>query len=808
MANARKAVIALVIAIPLVWLAFWGRSHYRSFEDLPEEIRFNRDIRPILSNKCFACHGPDKGTRQAGLRLDIREVALARREGYDRPAIVPGSPDKSALILRVRHEDPEKRMPPPQMNQEGSGGDPLTDREIALLQKWIEEGAEWENHWAYTELRHPQVPQTESGAAQGPIDQFIVSRLEKLSLQPSPEADRHTLIRRLSLDLLGLPPTPADVEAFVQDTSSDAYEKRVDRFLASPHFGERMAIFWLDLVRFADTDGYHSDLHRRLWPYRDYVIQAFNENKPFDQFTREQVAGDLLPDATREQIVAAAFNRLGQATKEGGSQPKEYLPKYAADRVRTISTAWMGSTMDCAECHDHKFDPFTQQDFYSMAAFFADVKERGLFKNENSIPPEMLLLGEGPEAVARLRQLRSLEKKLDEIQKKTTSGGNTGEIKKFRTEIDPILDAIPRAPVTRSVEPRMVRILPRGNWQDDSGEVVEPDVPEFLPDLNVNGRRADRLDLADWLVSSDNPLTARVFVNRLWKRFFGTGLSRTLNDVGSQAEWPTHPELLDWLAVEFMESGWNVKYMVKLMIMSVAYRQASKPTEKMRQIDPENRYLARQSRFRVEAEIVRDNALAISGLLNAKVGGPSFKPYQPEDYWRDIETFGTEGPATTWEASKGEDQYRRGLYTYWKRSFLHPSLQAFDAPSRQECTANRALSNTPLQALVLLNDPSYVEAARVFAYRLLEQSESGFEDRLQWAFQQALGRAARAEEIIEMEKLFRSQSARYSEDREAARKLISVGQQPVPEDVSASVLAAWTSVTRAILNLHETITRY
>lgn len=774
--------------------------------DLPEQVSFNRDIRPILSDKCYACHGPDARARKAELRLDDREAALARRPGYDKPAIVPGSPRKSALVERITHRDPEKRMPPPEKDEAGSGGEPLTERETALLIRWIEQGAPWEKHWAYEPIRRPEVPDIPhpSNPPRNPIDHFIAARLPELGLEPSPEADRSTLLRRASFDLTGLPPTVEEVEAFLSDSDPEAYEKLVDRLLASPHYGERMAVWWLDLVRYADTIGYHSDIHKRIWPYRDYVIQAFNENKPFDQFTREQLAGDLIPEASREQIVASAFNRLGQFTAEGGSQPKEYLAIYQADWVRTVSTTWLGSTMGCAECHDHKFDPFTQKDFYSMAAFFTELKKRGVYPNDPFFPPERALAPRVPPA--DLKEFEALKEKVHYL--KRNKKDKEQEYLATQDRLDRLADRLHVTMVSEPVEPRKIRILPRGNWQDDSGPIVEPDVPEVLGDLKVKGRRPDRLDLADWLVSRENPLTARVIVNQLWKEFFGTGLSRTVEDLGSQGEWPTHPELLDWLAAEFVDSGWNVKHMVRLMVTSRTYRQSSQPTPEMRQRDPNNRYLARQSRFRLRAEFVRDNALAVSGLLSRKIGGPSVKPYQPQDYWKDIQTFGTAGPATEWVPSEGEDQYRRGLYTYWKRTFVHPSLVAFDAPSRQECTGERPVSNTPLQSLVLLNDPTYVEAARVFAQNLLAQDFSDFESRLRWAFLRALSREPKAEEVEELRQLYQRQRERYQERTEAAWKLVQVGQYAVPEEANAREVAAWTAVTRTILNLHETITRY
>ena len=782
------ALLAVVVGVAVSQTSCDGPP-----DDIPEQIDFNRHIRPILSNKCFTCHGPDPGTREGDLRLDIREAAVARRDGYDRAAIVPGSPGKSELIHRINASDLDERMPP--QNTRGQ----VTERERILLERWIEQGAEWQPHWLYVEPVRRMPPRTEAAASfvSGDIDRFVVSSLDGVGLELSPPADPATLARRVSFDLVGLPPDPEHVARFAADPSDEAYERLVDSLLASPHFGERMAMMWLDLVRFADTDGYHSDLHRNVSPYRGYVIRAFNSNKPFDQFTREQLAGDLLPHPTTDQLVAAGFNRLGQATKEGGAQPKEYLAKYIGDRVRTVSTTWMGSTIGCAECHDHKFDPFTQADFYRMASFFADVKERGVFLNRNVLDPEMPLLSRD-----EARRMATLD---DEIGRRRR--GNV-PVETVIASRDDLLSEIPHMLVTREVEPRMMRLLRRGDWKDNSGPIIEPGVPEFLPGLGVEGRRPTRLDLADWLVAPENPMTARVFANHLWALFFGEGLARVLDDLGSQGQWPTHPDLLDWLAIEFEESGWDVKHVVRLVVTSATYRQSSRSSEELRSLDPENWLLARQSAVRLDAEMIRDNALAVSGLLDDSIGGESVKPYQPEGYWSEIQTFGTDGPASEWVPSEGSAQYRRGLYSYWKRSFIHPAMLAFDAPERQECTAQRARSNTPLQALVLLNDPSFVEAARVFAERIVREGGQNTEDRIRWAFQHALARDPSSEESSEIIELVDDEQTWYSERPEDARKLMQTGQAPAASEIDLIELASWTAAARALFNTHEFVMRY
>ncbi|MCS1409725.1 MAG: hypothetical protein M2R45_02909 [Verrucomicrobia subdivision 3 bacterium] len=999
------------------------------------EIRFNRDIRAILSDKCYRCHGPDKNARKAKLRLDIESEAKADRGGYR--VIDSDHPAKSELLARITATDPNDRMPP------GASGKSLSGEEIQLLIQWIGSGAEWEGHWAYLPPVKAPVPEVKNpNWWRSPIDRFIGARLEREELEPSAPADRRTLIRRAYLDLTGLPPSADVVERFVQDRDRFAFEHVVDQLLASPRFGERMAVYWLDLVRYADTVGYHGDQPYSVWPYRDYSIDAFNRNMPFDQFTREQLAGDLLDNATREQTVASGYNRLHMITAEGGAQAKEYLAKYAADRVRTTSSVWLGSTMGCAECHDHKFDPFTTKDFYSFAAFFSDLKEKG-FYGGNQWEPQLPLPSESQERemasltaeIARLettlttsteslvngqldweahireeeqagrliwepvvpREVKSIEgaslrvladrsvlvsgknpesdsyevtlsvdrnrvtgirlealthPSLDEeslsrgggnfvltdfqIEKLTKDGQVSEEVMISRAEADfsqggfevakaidsdeesgwavdgskkkenrtavftfsppvslgegdtlkitlaqrskhkqhnigrfrlsvisiehpgiqeiglptdiyrvvlapwadrgqmeqqrltnyyrertPLLDntrswlasmksardrlnkEIPTMLVSQSVKPRQMRVLPRGNWMDDSGEVVQASLPAFLTGDIALEKPLSRLDLAEWMTSENNPLTARTFVNRLWKLYFGNGLSKVLDDIGSQGEWPTHPELLDWLAVEFMESGWDVKHLVRLLVTSQTYQQSSVASDYLKERDPFNRLYARQSPFRLDAEVVRDVALSVSGLRIDQIGGPSVKPYQPEGYYAQLNF-----PKRKYEADSGANQYRRGVYTHWQRTFLHPSLKAFDAPSREECTSERTRSNTPLQSLALLNDPSYVEAARVFAERIMSCDNYDIEARVRWAFKEAVCRKPRSAEVKILTDLFTESLDRFAEDEEAAQKLTAVGEAPVSPDCHPGELAAWTMVSRAILNLHELITRY
>ena len=1048
--GCRLAVVllsALLSAVPL-FAAPTAKSSAKP------KVEYNRDVRPILSDNCFLCHGPDKNRRKAKLRLDIRDEAIARE------AFVPGKPDESELVKRILTTDEDDVMPPPDSHKH------LTSEQKQTLRRWVAEGAEYQPHWAYVTPTRPEAPAVKNRKwVRNPIDAFILQNLEAKNLKPSREADRHTLLRRLSLDLLGLPPTPGEIAAFVADKDPRAYEKQVERLLASPHFGERMAVPWLDTARFSDTVGYHGDQNQRIFPYRDYVIASFNQNKPFDKFTIEQLAGDLLPNPTIEQRVATGFNRLNMMTREGGAQPKEYLAKYAADRVRTVGITWLGSTMGCAECHDHKFDPITSRDFYSMGAFFADVKQWGVYSdytytpnpdlkgwsNEHPFPPELevesdylkrrfehfagllrehfaalssqvrtnaafadwlkasrtflaktpggwqaleVVIPELPAPIAtyktnttatttnivattnrplptitpagagavlvalskkkeeeklelrvspgRIAALR-LERLAGEHEEKLDPGaqargirlsaalkrkGKDTKVEFYRADADhkdpryssgeeligvlagwkpsgdhanekqtavwlpePPLDlqdgdtlvvtlksvgpitvrfsASPIAAsdplqsgatesfktalamaaggmtkdqsellaeryllstqfdedafatfkklqadvlecrngrtstmVTEAQQPYTMRLLPRGNWQNESGDIVQPAPPHFLPQPK-SASRLTRLDLARWLVSRENPLTARVFMNRLWKQLFGTGISAAVDDLGAQGEWPMHPALLDWLAVEFMDSGWDVKHMVETLVMSSTYRQDSNLRLELRDLDPQNRLFASQNPRRLDAEFVRDNALFVAGLLNLDLGGPSARPYQPAGYYANLQF-----PDRDYVAHDDDRQYRRGVYMHWQRTFLQPMLANFDAPAREECTANRPFSNTPQQALTLLNDPTFVEASRVFAANLLSSTRASDKSRIALAYQQMLGRAPKSKESSSLAKFLAEQREHYKANAEEVKKLLKVGQRTMAYGVDETELAAWTQVCRVIVNLHESVTRY
>ncbi len=837
----------------LAWIAV-GNTAILSAE---EPIRFNRDVRPILSDNCFYCHGPDRNQRQADLRLDTVDGIHGNAETPG--PIQVGAPEQSELIRRILSNDPDERMPPPESGKE------ISEDQVTVLRRWIAEGGKVEGHWSFLPRTTASVLSPVQGRAlsddraSAQLDAFIAQGLTEQGLIAAPEADKVTLFRRLHFDLTGLPPTVSDVELYINDDSPSAYERVVDKLLASPQFGERMAMWWLDLVRYADSVGYHGDQEVSVSPFREYVIQSFNQNKPFDQFTIEQLAGDLLPNPTQEQRIASGYNRLGMMSAEGGVQDKEYLAKYMSERVRNASSTWLGITLGCAECHDHKFDPLTTKDFYRFGAFFADIKERGLYSGANSDgnwgphiklpteeqreslrsltaqiqeirsgmeqPSEALVaeevqweadrsaaesLAKLPDPVAVIVAIPRADRTPDQQQSLTIYFRTIApslepirqELDKREAESKALESAILSTLVTQSTEPRMVRVLARGNWMDESGEVVEPAFPSVFGEHSADGKRLTRLDLAHWIVSPDHPLTARVLANRLWKLLFGSGLSGKLDDLGAQGEWPSHPELLDETAQWLVDTGWDIKRWIKLVVMSKTYRQSSAVSASIAEQDPYNRLLARQARYRLDAEMVRDNALAISGLLVTKLGGKSVHPYQPPGYWSYLNF-----PQREWLNGSGEDLYRRGLYTHWQRQYLHPSLLVFDAPSREECTADRTRSNTPLQSLVLLNDPTYVEAARTFAEWILGQPGTDVE-RLDAAMQRTLSRSLFPKERDVLSGLLASQREEYRQRPDSASDLLMVGARPYSAELDRVELAAWTSVARVLLNLHETISRY
>ena len=988
-------------------------------------VEFNRDIRPIFSDKCYTCHGPDKGNRKSPLRFDIEAAAKADLGG--RFAIVPGDEGKSEILQRVGSPNKAMRMPPVY------AGPALSEREISLLRQWIVEGAQWQKHWSLIPPRRPEPPPVAlRDHVRNPIDAFVLARLEKAGLAPSPEAERAILIRRVSLDLTGIPPTPAEVDAFLADKSPDAYEKVVDRLLASPRYGERMAAWWLDAARYADTNGYQSDGERSMWRWRDWVIGAFNRNLRYDQFTIEQLAGDMLPNATLDQKIASGFNRNHRGNGEGGIVPEEYAVEYVVDRVDTTSTVWLGLTVGCARCHDHKYDPISQKEFYRLYAYFNNIPERGMaFKYGNSPP---FIQAPTPEEQARLASLdqrvegaqqrftamgpeiegaqRAWEKTLDrsaaldwasaedlvvehglekldgsrfadagdvanfgfydkftlsawvypeaasgaivtrmqdtsegsgfglylkdgkvaasmvkrwlddgarvetaaalplhrwshvaltydgsrladgikiyvngESQKLNVGldilnqsfaakeplriGGGGGAENRFHGSIDRVriykaaltagqaaalatsesitaIAAIDPAARSRAQadkirlcfldryagpemreawrrvvaarrerrrlvdsfstvmvmqerpQPRPAFILMRGAY-DKPGEAVTRGVPAVLPPL-PEGAPNNRLGLARWIASPSNPLTARVLVNRMWQMYFGVGIVKTVEDFGSQGEWPSNPELLDWLATEFMRTGWDMKAIAKTIVTSATYRQSSAESEAISQSDPENRLLARGPRFRMPAEMVRDQALAIAGLLVEKRGGPSVKPYQPAGLWKELS-------GEDYTQGRGEDLYRRSLYTFWKRAVAPPEMMTFDAAGRETCVVRETRTNTPLQALTLMNDVTYLEAARAIAQRMLAQGGSTPAERIAYGYRLATARRPSAKMSEALLDSFRHSLDRFQTDPEAARKFVNVGESPVETRWNTSELAAYSSVASLILNMDETVTK-
>ena len=1028
-------------------------------------IQYNRDIRPILSENCYQCHGPDKNHRKAGLRLDVKEEAFKILESGEH-AIIAGDLEKSALIHRITTTDDDDHMPP------AKSGKKLTAAQIDTLKQWVKEGAQWQGHWAYQKVVKPDAPDVKNKEwVRNEIDKFVLARLEKEGMDPSFEADKVALIRRLSFDLIGLPPTIDEVDAFLADNTSESYERLVDRLLASPQFGERMAEHWLDLARYADTNGYHIDNHGDMWKWRDWVIEAFNKNKHFDEFTIEQLAGDLLENPTLEQRIATGFNRNNMVNFEGGADPDEYQTQYVVDRVATTANVFLGSTLACAQCHDHKYDPFTNKDFYRFYAFFNTIPEQGLDGNSDDpkpfirVPTEeqgaklVDLLAKIPEAEGvvnrRTDELNKAQEKWEkEITAKTNDfpevtgilaifpfdnsiepsaegrsqksaaykgttnapafgdgrlnkslrleangtfveAGNTGDferneafsisawikyedkggaivskmndasgfqgwdfaisdnkawvhliskwdtnaikviskekipagswqhllatydgsskaagikiylngkplavdvekdaltdsintaapfrigrretgmqfkgniddlrlytrtltvaeaeqltkrpifllaelgrekqsddqkkqltayyrenfgqslreaeskLKALRDSKDKLYKDMPQTMVMEEMpEPRKTYVLVRGDWRNH-GEQVTAGVPAIFGSLPTNAP-ANRLTLAKWFVSPDQPLTPRVVVNRYWQMLFGTGLVKSSNDFGSQGEWPSHPELLDWLAADFMEHNWDIKRCLKQMVMSATYRQSAVVKPEHLQRDTYNRLLARGPRFRMDAEMIRDNALAASGLLNEKIGGKSVYPYQPPGLWEAI-GFGDSFSSQSYHQSHGPDLYRRAMYTYWKRSMPYPSMNTFDAPSREVCTSYRARTTTPLQSLVLMNDPAYVEAARALGQRVMTNcKDKSLRDQITYAFRLTLARKPTQEELTLLEHLYTDELTHYKQNAEAAKSLIKVGESEKPKDLDDATLAAWTAIANVLFNLDETITK-
>jgi hypothetical protein len=740
---------------------------------LPQVVDFNFHIKPILSDRCFKCHGPDEATREGGLGLHTEAHAFAALgKAQDHFALVPGDPEKSALIQRIYSEDPQEVMPPPESNLT------LSAYEKSLLRLWVEQGAEWKKHWAFLLPEKPQVPKAGEGWAQNEIDHFIRARQEEYGLEPSPRADKAKLIRRLSFDLRGLPPTLEEIESFLGDEQPGAWLRLVDTFLSSTSYAERMALDWMDIARYADTHGYQDDFERVMWPWRDWVIHAFEENMPYDQFVTWQLAGDLLPNPTLEQRIATGFNRNHKITAEGGVIDEEYRVEYVADRAQTLSTAFLGLTLECARCHDHKYDPISQKDYFSLFGFFNTIPEKGFVGELNQN------FRYAPKPSLRITQ-EAMDSIVTFINNRDT------------------LSFIDLMVMEEQAEPRKTYMLNRGQY-DQLGEEVEPAPPAALPPI-PEGAPQNRLGLARWLFTPDNPLTARVTVNRLWQQLFGTGIVATPFDFGNQGALPTHPELLDFLAIKFQSEGWDVKMILRYMLQSATYQQSAVASPEGLELDPENQWLSRAPRLRLNAEMIRDQAFAVSGLLNKEVGGPSVKPYQPEGLWKET-TGGGGGSTARYVVSEGKDQYRKSLYTFWKRTVPPPGMLIMDAPSRDLCTVKRQETNTPLQALLLLNDPQVLDASKALALRAWEQEEST-QERIVFIFRSVTSSLPDESELQVLLDYFEEERANYRQAPEQTRAYLANGAFRVPDTVPAADIAAYTLVANTIFNLDEAITR-
>lgn len=766
-------IISALIIIVTGFILSCNNKGEAGKNELPDVVSYNFHIRPILSDKCFACHGPDANKRKANFRLDIEESAFAPlKETKGALAIVRGKPEESELFKRIISPDPSYQMPEPESHLAL-----LSQHEIALIKKWIEQGAKYEKHWAFIPPKKAALPKVENEKwCSNEIDYFILNKLEKLDLQPNEEADKERLLKRISLDLTGLPPSVEVMDKFLADNSANAYEKMVDEFLASPRYGEKMAVHWLDIARYADSYGYQDDNIRTQWPWRDWLIHAFNTNLSYDQFLTWQIAGDMLPNATKEQVLATAFFRNHKYTEEGGVVPEEYRVEYILDKTKTYGRGIMGITIECAQCHDHKYDPFSQKDYYSLFAFFNNTKEVG-YEGDVSVskPAKNPLLNISDTDIHNI---------LSYINKKDT-GRMTVSVMGERDTL------------------RKTFVLSRGAYDHPAAEVLPNAIPAVMPFDTMKLQR-NRLGLAIWTTSKKNPLTARVFVNQMWQELFGRGIVKTTGDFGMQGELPTHPELLDWLAIDFMEHGWDIKRLMKKIIMSAAYRQSSKVSPEKLKADPENVYLSRGPRYRISAEFVRDIVLCSSGLMNNTIGGPSVKPYQPKGLWESA-TSGR-GVLAKYEQDHGDDLYRRGIYTFIKLTVPPPSMGIFDASNRDQCEVKRSKTNTPLQALVMMNDPTVLEASRVMAQNLLQKSGNAKEN-IYGAFRRIVCRKPSEKEIKVLEDYHNEELQFYVQKKMDAKATITIGEYPVNEKTDSNKSAALMKTIEMIYNLEETITK-
>ncbi|MEM6698712.1 MAG: PSD1 and planctomycete cytochrome C domain-containing protein [Bacteroidota bacterium] len=753
----------------LLCIAYACSSSLGSKKITAKEVDYNLHIRPVLSDKCFVCHGPDAAQRSADLRLDTEEGAYAMlKDQKDRHAIVPNSLEESEVWHRIISQDTFDVMPPPESNLS------LTQEEIDLIGRWIEQGAEYKKHWAFLPPEQVALPEVKREKwVRNEIDYFTLSKMEEQGLRPNEEAEKLYLLKRLAFDLTGLPPTVEMQEAFLADERENAYERVVDELLASPHYGEKMAIHWLDVARYADSHGYQDDGLRTMWPWRDWVIHAFNENYSYDKFVTWQLAGDLMPKPTKEMLLATGFNRNHKITQEGGVIDEEYRIEYVTDRTNTFGKAFLGMTFECAKCHDHKYDPISQADYYSTFAFFNQVPEKGLYGTIDANfadPPNMKITDE------------DVSELLTFINKQDTAAVNVMIMQD-------------------SMGMRPTQILARGAY-DAPTDTVSFSTPKSILLFDTTQFEQNRLGLAKWLLDEANPLTARVFVNRIWQEIFGRGIVPTSGDFGMQGDLPSHMELLDWLALDFQKNDWDIKHLIKTIVLSATYQQSAQVSEKQLAIDPENIYLSRSPRLRLTAELVKDHVLASSDLLNDEIGGPSVKPYQPDGIW-EVATSGR-GSLAEYVQDHGDDLYRRGMYTFIKRTVPPPSMLMFDASNRDQCEVQRLNTNTPLQALIMLNDPHVLEASRVLAENLMEDANS-ISEKIEFAFQKIVCRKITANEKDLLMNYYQEELIHFQSNEEAAQNLLSIGEYEQSESLEKSKVAAMMQVVHTIYNMEEAI---
>ncbi|MBK8567969.1 MAG: PSD1 domain-containing protein [Saprospiraceae bacterium] len=772
MKRTTKLMIGLSVAILASVLLLPGFLKKGSHPDFPDVVDYNFHIKPIISDRCFKCHGPDKAKQSSELGLhDEAGLYKVLKDDPTRHVVVPGKPAESELYRRIMTTDTADVMPPPESNLS------LTEYEKALIKKWIEQGANYKQHWAFTPPVKLDLPKVgNEGWVKNEIDYFILERLENEGLKPNKETEKERLLRRASYDLTGLPPSPALLDRFLSDQSADAFEKMVDTLLALPSYGEHQTAHWLDLARYADSHGYQDDSYRSQWPWRDWVIYAFNKNMPYDQFVTWQLAGDLLPEANKEQILATGFCRNHKITQEGGVIENEYRTEYIADKTNLFGSAFLGLTFECAKCHDHKYDPISQAEYFGVYAFFNQNNEKGFYNDVSN-----LSIAEQPTLVPTKEELDGILSFIND------------------SEADTVVSQV----MQESDSLHKTFTLIRGQYDRPDKEVGFTTPKAVLPYPLSSPK--NRLGLSNWLFDEKNPLTARVTVNRIWQQFFGTGIVKSAENFGSQGELPTHPELLDWLAIDFRESGWDLKYLLKKIVTSAAYRQSAETSEKKLEIDPENRLVSRGPRFRMTPEMLRDTWLVTSGLLNPAIGGPSVRPYQPSGLWEETNAGDGRGTLTKYVQDKEGKLYRRTMYTIFKRTLPHPFLTTFDASYRDVCAVKRQRTNTPLQALNLMNDPLMLEASRTIAQQILKQNDLSLPQKLEAAFRKVAARKPSKQELQVLEKHVAERQQQLGNQPDRAKQLIKIGESPVDEKIDPIVSAAIMEAVALVYNMDDVV---